>query len=635
MDDMLRLRLNLLIILLACGISHLCAQVDTTVMMEELVIQAKSIRQSTVGSEQQIWRSSEIDQGEADIPLLLQSEAGVYIKGYGLGSLATSSIRGGSAGHTLVLWNGLPLQSPMLGLLDLSLLSAQSFEEIGLEKGGQSALWGSGAIGGVLSLNNQQAQEGFSIKLHAGIGSFAQQKQEASVGFSLGKLYFQTKVNREAAENDFTYSISEDLPLRQQSNAQLDKLNILQDVYVQFNERNYVVVHYWHQSVERQIPPTTVQTSSQAFQEDESDRILIDWKRFAENNSLNLKLAAVNEELNYFDPAINLESPSRFKNYFAEVNHETHFQNSHKLVFGVSHQYTEAEATGYQENIEENKSALFGSYKWSYKTVNVQGSLRQENVDGEFVPFIPAIGFSFELSEEWQWRGKMSRNYRLPTLNDRFWRPGGNVELMPESGWSQEMSLHLKHVEDVHEWDASVTGFTRKIDDWILWAVLEGQASFSAHNISKVWSRGIESRVSYETSIPKATIKINAGYDFIKSTNERSIEQPKLTKGQQLIYTPIHQGFMSAQMNWKSFVLQYNHQAVGKAGGFNEDIDAYHVGNIRLQLNQTFFDKKRIKTSGEIYLNIHNLWNADYRVIERRAMPSRYFLTGIKLNISK
>jgi len=72
-----------------------------------------------------------------------------------LGSIATSAIRGASAGHTVVVWNGLALQSPMLGLLDLSMLPSGLVDEVSIQYGGQSTLWGSGAIGGVIHLNNQ------------------------------------------------------------------------------------------------------------------------------------------------------------------------------------------------------------------------------------------------------------------------------------------------------------------------------------------------------------------------------------------------------------------------------------------------------------------------------------------------
>lgn len=623
-----------LVVLFACSIRYVSAQVDTTVVVEELLIQASSLRQQTVGSQKQQWRSKELENLPTAMPELLQSEAGIYIKGYGLGSLSTSSVRGGSAGHTLVLWNGLPLQSPLLGLLDLSLLPVQSFEEIGLEKGGQSALWGSGAIGGVLSLNNQQSQEGVSGTLQLGLGSFGSRKQGASVGFDLGRFYLQSKLNHETADNDFTYSLGNGAMQRQQSNAQIATLNIHQDVYVKLNQYNHLAVHYWYQNVEREIPPTTVQTASEAYQEDKANRILIDWKRLMDNSRFNLKVGTVIEELNYFDPSINLSSPSRFHKYFAEVSHELELHAQGQLSVGLTHNYTKATATGYQDDISENKTAVFSSYQWRSSLFTLQGSVRQEIVDGQTVPFIPAIGFAVSMTDKWEGRGKLSRNYRLPTLNDRFWRPGGNAALRAESGWSQELSLHFSSDSDASKWAGTVTGFSRQIDDWILWALLDGQTFFSANNISKVWSRGLEARLAYNKTFSKWSYALKGGYDFIKSTNETPIEQPKLEKGEQLIYTPKHQGFFSVSIHWQSFMMRYSHQAVGSVSGINEDINAYHIGNIRLQTNIKVLKNKSVALLGDVYISIQNLWNTNYRVIERRAMPGRYFTAGIKLKLN-
>ena len=35
----------------------------------------------------------------------------------------------------------------------------------------------------------------------------------------------------------------------------------------------------------------------------------------------------------------------------------------------------------------------------------------------------------------------MARSYRAPTLNERYWVPGGNPALLPEAGWGSEAGL--------------------------------------------------------------------------------------------------------------------------------------------------------------------------------------------------
>ena len=147
---------NLFLILFVFSISVTAvAQVDT-LELRELEVSATTIRQTPIGSPNQTWSSETLQQLPArNIAELLTNETGVFIKNYGAGSLATSSIRGGSASHTLVLWNGLPVQSPMLGQLDLSLLPSNFVENVSVEYGGNTSMWGSGAIGGTIALDNQ------------------------------------------------------------------------------------------------------------------------------------------------------------------------------------------------------------------------------------------------------------------------------------------------------------------------------------------------------------------------------------------------------------------------------------------------------------------------------------------------
>jgi iron complex outermembrane receptor protein len=87
---------------------------------------------------------------------LLSSQSTLHIKSYGNANIATTSMRGGNANHTALLWNGLNIQNAMLGQTDLSIIPTLFFDNVSLEYGGGSAMWGSGAIGGSIHLQNKK-----------------------------------------------------------------------------------------------------------------------------------------------------------------------------------------------------------------------------------------------------------------------------------------------------------------------------------------------------------------------------------------------------------------------------------------------------------------------------------------------
>ena len=539
---------KIIILLLGFGLMPLFSfgQMDTILALKEVEISAEKIRKQPVGTQIKKWETGNLANLPAqNISELLSTESGTFIKSYGSGSLATSSIRGGSAGHTLVLWNGFSLQSPILGLLDLSLLPLNSVEEISLQKGGNSAIWGSGAIGGVIAMNSQPNFGMYrSLDVKSTIGSFGNYNQEVKIGYGGLRVYGVTKVFHQQGKNDFKYFVAPDFPERQQTNAEVSQLNILQDLYWKIDRKNQLAFHFWQQFSDRNIPPTNVQTKSVAQQDDQSTRFMLDWKNINETYVLQGKVGIFKEHLDYYDDAIGLISLSDFSTLTSEFNGQKFWKNKHKVLGAITHSLTTANNDGYVESPIENRSAIQLSYFFQQNNFKFQTSIRQELIDGELIPIIPSIGFDYSIFPWLKLQGKVSKNYRVPTLNDRFWNPGGNENLKPESGLSEEATISSPFKIGKSNFEFSLTGFNRNIDNWILWTPAPGQPFWSAFNISEVWSRGLEPRFSFFYKNKKEekslAIKIDVGYDFIKSTNEVAMQLPRREVGKQIILSLIH-----------------------------------------------------------------------------------------------
>ena len=628
-----KLKSNLLIIVLSLlfwGPSKLMGQTiqqDSSYSIETIEVIASKLRQQVNGSVSQEWNSAQLDKLAAkNIGDLLLNEAGVFIKSYGQGSLATSSVRGGSAGHTLVLWNGLPIQSPMLGQLDLALLPIQIAESIQFTLGGNSAMWGSGAIGGVLNMENQaDFSNKLSIKSDSRLGSFGQFQQQIEVGIGNERFQSVTKLSHRQADNDFYYFLAEGLPDRQQTNAELNQQFLAQDLYWKINNRNKLEVHFWWQTSDRNIPPTNVQNRSEAHLHDLNTRLILEYKHLEKNGFWNLKTGFFDEHIDYYDDLNLIESPTHFTTYLAELTRQWKWRKS-EFIIGNTHTHTSASSiVGYRENTPtEYKKALFGSWRIRKKRWTSQFSLRQEMVGNTFVPIVPAFDFNWQIASTLFLKGKVSRNYRLPTFNDRFWMPGGNPDLLPESGWSQELTVNYQIKKQNFSVNTSLTAFNRNIDNWILWS------GAAANNITKVWSRGLEPRIAVGRQFKNLKCQLRGGYDYILSTNQIAVEIPRMAAGDQLIYTPRHQAFSSFSVEFNKFYLSYQHTFTGLADGINDSLDRYHVGNVQVQCVSNFK-----QYTGNLFFNINNLWNADYLVVERQPMPGINFEVGLNLTFKK
>ncbi|MGM0497657.1 MAG: TonB-dependent receptor, partial [Bacteroidota bacterium] len=108
------------------------------------------------------FKTHEIDttilQNHSDVELseLLSITTPIFIKTNGsAGSLATPSIRGTTSNHTLVNWNGFPVNSITLGQSDLSLGNSKFIDEISITPSAPGSLYGSGTFGGAISMDNK------------------------------------------------------------------------------------------------------------------------------------------------------------------------------------------------------------------------------------------------------------------------------------------------------------------------------------------------------------------------------------------------------------------------------------------------------------------------------------------------
>lgn len=603
------------------------SRLDSVQSLPEVEVKATFDRQQAVGSIVRTWSLEELAQLSArNLGEILALETNAYLKSYGLGSLATSSIRGGSAGQTLILWNGLPLQSPMLGQLDLALLPAQMMEQVSLARGGGSSLWGSGAIGAVLNLHNRAEEaSSFALSSQTHFGSFGQLQQQLRLSLGGQKWQAVGKLSHQQARNDFFYPLGPGLPERQQTNAALSQQSFLQDFYWKVDDKRKVAAHLWWQSSDREIPPTNVQVRSEARQEDQSMRLQLAYTQTTRRGQWQIKAGFFDELLNYYDEQIRLASESRFHTYLSDLSATWRLGEYHHLLLGTTQSFTQAWSAGYREEVPRQwRSALFSSWKGTFAAWQYQLSLRQEMVDGRFVPLTPALGLNWTLGAQLSLKAKVSHNYRLPTFNDLYWQPGGNPDLLPESGWSQELGLEKTWQIDALKVNTSITAFNRLIDNWILWSIREEQSFWSANNITQVWSRGLEPRLGLSYAFTAGQISWQSGYDYIRSTNQVALEKPRMAAGTQLLYTPVHQFFTKVSLQYKCGGLTYHHRITGATQGINEALPVFQVGRIGLQWKIPL-EQYQV----ELQAKLNNSWDTDYQIMERRPMPGRHYQLSI------
>ena len=601
---------------------------DSTRRLPPVEITARPLRQPITGARVERWaHNSPSFLPATHIGEVLSMQGGVFVKNYGPGALSTTSIRGGSAGHTQVVWNGLPLENPLLGQLDFALLPTGFVDDMTVAFGGNTPSWGSGAIGGTVFLQNKPIdEEGLTAQLTTEAGSFGHWAQQVRWQMGKGKMRNSVRYFHQQAENDFPWSARPSLPRKRMDNAAVRQDGLLHGLYWQPRPGRQLAAHTWWQNTDRQIPPRTVQNQSKAEQKDHIWRTALHWQQTSRRGILSLRAGLFREEQDYTDPLAGVDTENDYWKAIGEVEQQWRFSKKQQLRLSANHTWFLSDARAYGQSRQQHRTAAMAHWQRDIGRWSAQLNLRQELVDGHPVPLVPGAGLRSQLSPHILFRARAGRHYRLPTLNDLYWQPGGNPDLRPEKGWSQEMGL------DIH-WPRaaltySATAFNRYINDWIQWARVNGENFWSPHNITAVWSRGTEQRLKVNFHFNKIITSLAGGHDFIRSTYQQAVVLPRFDKGEQLAYTPRHQWFARLSAKWQTVAATYLHRFYGKVGTFAEDpLPGYHTGAVHLRTTWHYH-----RLNGNLWLHIYNVWNARYQSIAFRPMPGRHLRIGVWVN---
>ncbi|MBC7389135.1 MAG: TonB-dependent receptor plug domain-containing protein [Opitutaceae bacterium] len=566
-----------------------------------------------------------------------------FIRSYGGNGLATLSLQGSSDVHSAVVWNGFNLQSVMNGTFDLSLFPVFFTDEVAVQTGSASNLWGSGAVGGSVLLNNKPDYGNkLNVKVNTETGSYGQYRQQIKTSYGSKNWYGSVKGFYSEARNDYPINSTRDVSQNLTHSATNQK-GVLAENYFKW-KNNAIAVRLWLQDNFRQNPTTELNgTIYHNFR-----RTNIEYHKNFKNFQWHSRTAWLREDIFYKDPIRTENTKSLADALIAENElrfqlHKSHLLNlglnlTHQQASVVSNNYSDIaylispDADKYQYGIPVRQlMALFGQYR--FKTLNdkltLQLSARQELVKNIKVPLVPAFGLEYKPLMGILFKGNATRLFRIPTFNELYWLPGGNRMLVPESGWNAEASVRFtaerKSVLAFYEFAT----FRRQIENWIRW-VPDG-SYWSAKNIAVVNTEGYENKIGAALKGRKSVLKLTISSSYIFSRTDKSILENDKSLGLQVIFIPMYQGNGNLNYSYGGFYVEYNHTYSGyvyTSSDHSQWLKPFHVGNVMVSHSLPF---KNFKTS--FVFRINNIWNTDYRTVVAYPMPPRHFTAGITIDI--
>lgn len=576
------------------------------------------------------------------VATLLSQQVPVFIKSYGFNGLATLNFRGSSAAQSQVYWNGVPLQNAALGMTDVSTLPVMFMNKVEVAYGGSAALLGSGNVGGAVFLSSEGTTFTFyphkRLSLTGSVGSFGQYSGGLSTSITNDKWHIAVKGLYQYAVNDFSFTANDGSSYKM-SNGQLRGAGMMADVWKVIRKgKSALIARVWTQNYERAIPPALFETSSAKHQSDQSFRALL---MLSPGGTGKYEVGAVasfiKDKIKYDDAAITLHTNNTVNQYYQKVGVERYLQQGrhHFLLFSpVQIAWMQLPVSNLLKT--QNKVAIAGAYEGRYfgNKLDVSASARLETFDtASFVAkgtryLLPGANAAYQLLPWLRVRANVQRSYRVPTLNELFYYPGGNTALKPETGWSEDAGYAVQYVRG--SWDIvhDVSVFNRNINDWIIWL---GGAVWTPHNIAAVHSRGVETenKVTYSTGKWKLHLGVNTAY--VLATTTKSYLYNDGSVGKQIPYSPRYNGQLNAGFTYKRLYVNYNHTYTGYRFTVADEsawLAPYTTGNI--QAMYTAYIKHHAL---QLTAQCNNIWKEHYTVVFGRPMPGINFLAGFKAEI--
>ena len=549
---------------------------------------------------------------------VLRFQSPVYIKENGRGMVSSPSFRGTTAQQTAFIWNGININSAFLGQGDLNNIAFLTADELNIKSGGGSVIYGSGAIGGSIHLNNElKYNQGFSSSLFSEAGSFKTYNNILKIAFSNDKLTAKFSGSYSNSENNYEAE-------KENGSVYINRNGMYYNTNFNFAAGYKIAPHHKISWISEffngtQHYPIFSEFQNKTKYETQNIRSMMswDWNQNVFQNAF--KAAYTEENFGYLgDIAKPKTSGGTGKNIIIKNDFNYFFNPKWNLNFIAEFQNNKGE--GYQSGIdtaERNAFSVAGLLRYfDTKKFRFEAGVKKDFVQGISSPILFSFNGKWIVANWYELGLNFSRNFRFPSYNDLYWKPGGNTDLKSETSYQTELRNDFK----IADFRISIVPYYIKIEDMIRW-LPTSLGYWSAFNTNKVESYGLESSLEFQKKFGNHALKSIMGYSYTKSVN--------LETKKQLMYVPFHKIF--GNINY-----QYNFFTIYVQGIFNgltytdsyeklsEALKPYFVMNAGLSF--TVF-----KHYG-IGFKANNIFDEYYETTAFYPMPKRNYSMNFNIN---
>jgi vitamin B12 transporter len=547
---------------------------------------------------------TDIEQSQApDVFVLLSQQAGVDItRSGGSGALNSIFLRGSNSNHTLILIDGVRVNSSTQGSFDVSVLPVSMIDRIEIVRGPRAAFWGSDAIGGVIQFFTRRPSD--FVELRA--GSYGHASLDAGLGFGDNTNNFGISLGY-GRENGFSAT-----------NATAFGFNPDKDGF----ENRRLKLNGKTKISEQTVSGFATFTRAEI----EFDQGITDQDNIQAGLNLSGLLAPRWQHalsLNYHDEQ--LDTPA-FSSVFSTrrlgldwVNTlELNTQNRLNIGLNWSREKgfnSDASNGGTQFDQARDNAGLFAAWRGDFERNQFDLSLRYDDNEQFGTNTSTQAAWGFKLNDIAKLRASWGEGFRAPNFNELYY-PGffglfqGNPNLNPERSENIELGLDIA-VDQTQS--LALSAYRNKIKNLI---AFQGGSTFSAVNIGRARLEGVEAE--YRFTFETFSLHANASWQNARDANT----DVKLLRRADRKLNISTEFTLSPQLSWG-----LDFQAASRRPDFGSPAPGY--GRLDARISYRFADAWTLEA------RLENLADKDYTLIPGFNTPGRSGLITLRWNAAR
>lgn len=544
--------------------------------------------------------------GQSSLTEVLGRQHGIEF--YSSGGPQTVSgvyLRGNEQRHTLVLMDGIRINSSNTGVVNWNAIDTANIERIEIVRGAASSMYGSDAIGGVVNIITKKdgADRPLSAYANFGLGTYGTVK--SGVGFSGAKDGWDYALSSSMAESSGFNATRPESSAYDPDRDGYSQHTLSGSLGYRWAADHHIGITAYNGYINGDYDaafganPAYSITRQQVYSVTNTDDLTDYWQsvlRFGYSKE------AAEDRSSFGNRAFGTNQRS-----YSWQNNVTVAQDQRLSI--VLERLEDSLAGHMASDVQQRDTNSAGLiYRGDFGAHHLQANLRNDSISGYGKETTGGLAYDLDLTEKWRIGVAGNTGFQLPNFGQLYFPGSGNPNLKPEK--SRNIEASLRYEDDTMR--LGVTAYQNRVKNLIV-----NDANWIPQNIARATIKGIS--LTAEQDYGNTTVRASA--DFVDPRDDDTKEQ--LIRRARQTYRLGAEHRIDALTVGAEY--QYSSKRYDAVAGERKQLGGYSLVNLTAAYDFS-------KNVG-VQVRWNNLFNKDYTNVYGYNMPGSNVFVNLSLRM--